>query len=117
MTLQKLVHRETLVEREEYQDASGGFFSNLFRLGDAKEHASEFIDRHTNAAPLRRRSELRTIQRYFGAPNHERADYMERHSALAKKNLMVSAEQVSLFHTGGKTIYIIYAGNLLTSHR
>jgi hypothetical protein len=33
---------------------------------------------------------------------------MERHSALAKKDLVVSAEQVSIFLTGGKISILVY---------
>lgn len=46
----------------------------------------------------------RTLQRYNGGPNLERMVYMERHSALTKKDLAVCAEQVSLFLLGDNTV-------------
>lgn len=107
MTLQKLIRRETLAEtRKDEDDSEGGFFSNPFGRS-AEEHTESFIQRHTRPNPLNARSELKTIQRYFGGQNYERADYMERHSALAKKNLVVSAEQVSIFLTAGKIAIIV----------
>lgn len=47
---------------------------------------------------------VRTLQRYRGGPNIERTIYMERNSALSKKNLAVSVEQVSMFITGDNTV-------------
>jgi hypothetical protein len=101
MTLQKLVHRETLEEAELDEDNNGGFLRNFFHREAVEDTSDDFIERHTKAAPPKA-SEVKTIQRYFGGQNHERADYMERHSALAKKDLVVNAEQVSIFLTAGK---------------
>lgn len=107
MTLQKLIRRETLAgRRKDEEESSGGFFSNPFGRS-AEEHSESFIQRHTRPNALSPRSELKTIQRYFGGQNYERADYMERHSALAKKNLVVSAEQVSIFLTGGQISILV----------
>ena len=47
---------------------------------------------------------LRTIQRYHVAPNDARAQFMERHSALNKRDLAVACEQVALFITNDNTI-------------
>lgn len=47
---------------------------------------------------------IRTLQRYRGGPNIERTIYMERNSALSKKNLAVSVEQVSMFITSDNTV-------------
>ena len=47
---------------------------------------------------------IRTLQRYRGGPNIERTTYMERNSALSKKHLAVSVEQVSMFVTGDNTV-------------
>jgi len=52
-------------------------------------------------APVKK---LRTLQRYHGGPNQDRQSYMERHSALTKKQLAVTAEQVSIFLTAGMYI-------------
>ena len=46
----------------------------------------------------------RTLQQYHGGPNRERTEYMERHSALSKKGLAVSVEQVSIFLTADNTV-------------
>lgn len=47
---------------------------------------------------------IRTLQRYRGTTNPERVMYMERNSALTKKNLAVSVEQVSIFLTSDNTV-------------
>jgi hypothetical protein len=44
----------------------------------------------------------RTLQEYHGGLNQERMAFMEAHSALTKKRLAVSVEQVSIFLTAGK---------------
>jgi len=40
---------------------------------------------------------IRTLQRYRGGPNVDRIMYLEQHSALTRKHLTVSVEQVSIF--------------------
>jgi hypothetical protein len=50
---------------------------------------------------------LRTLQRYHGGPNQERMAFMEEESALTTKNLVVCAEQVSIFLTSGERLIII----------
>lgn len=42
-------------------------------------------------------AQLRTLQRYRGGPNVDRIVYLEQHSALTRKHLTVSVEQVSIF--------------------
>lgn len=49
-------------------------------------------------------SHVRTLQRYHGGPNEERIDFMEKHSALASKNLGVGVEQVSIFLTADNSV-------------
>lgn len=59
------------------------------------------ITAHTDGdkgAPLK---QLRTLQRFHGGPNEDRVAYMEKHSALTRRQLAVSAEQVSIFLTAG----------------
>ncbi|KAK3051501.1 hypothetical protein LTS18_012426, partial [Coniosporium uncinatum] len=46
---------------------------------------------------------IRTLQRYRGGANIERAEYMERNSGLTEKGLTVSVEQVSIFLTSDNT--------------
>ena len=55
----------------------------------------------TVKAPI---SNARTLQRYHGGPNEERIEFMEKHSALASKNLGVGVEQVSIFLTADNTV-------------
>jgi hypothetical protein len=62
-----------------------------------------FVTAHTEGVPGAPIQKLRTLQRYRGGPNHERMEYMERHSPLTSRNLAVSAEQVSIFLTSGMT--------------
>ena len=47
---------------------------------------------------------VRTLQRYHGGPNEERIQFMEKHSALASKNLGVGVEQVSIFLTSDNSV-------------
>lgn len=47
---------------------------------------------------------FRTIQRYHSSTNDARTVFMERHSALAARELAVAAEQVSIFVTDDNTI-------------
>ncbi|KAL8710038.1 MAG: hypothetical protein Q9220_005309 [cf. Caloplaca sp. 1 TL-2023] len=63
-----------------------------------------FITAHTTPLKQSRITEVRTLQRYHGGPNEERIDFMEKHSALASKNLGVSVEQVSIFLTADNTV-------------
>src|ERR1700733_4926151 len=42
---------------------------------------------------------IRTLQRYRGGPNIERTIYMERNSALSKKNLAVSVKRKKMIIT------------------
>lgn len=50
----------------------------------------------------------RTLQRYRRTANPERALFMERNSALTKKHLAVSVEQVSIFHTENNTVISLF---------
>ncbi|OCK80448.1 hypothetical protein K432DRAFT_382207 [Lepidopterella palustris CBS 459.81] len=59
---------------------------------------------HTFQPAPQRKEQIRTLQRYRGGPNIERTTYMERNSALSKKKLAVSVEQVSMFITDDNTV-------------
>lgn len=48
------------------------------------------------------------MQRYHGGPNEERITFMEKHSALASKNLGVGVEQVSIFLTSDNTVITFF---------
>ena len=61
-----------------------------------------FVVGHTDGVPNADLQKLRTLQRYHGGPNQERMTFMEGHSPLTKRDLAVSAEQVSIFLTSGK---------------
>ncbi|KAL8951436.1 MAG: hypothetical protein Q9222_002597 [Ikaeria aurantiellina] len=63
-----------------------------------------FITAHITPSKQSRVTELRTLQRYHGGPNEERIQFMEKHSALASKDLGVSVEQVSIFLTADNTV-------------
>lgn len=62
---------------------------------DVHDPTNGFITAHVSPSTTSRVTQLRTLQRYHGGPNEERIQFMERHSALASKNLGVSVEQVS----------------------
>ncbi|KAL9582924.1 MAG: hypothetical protein Q9203_005290 [Teloschistes exilis] len=70
---------------------------------DTHNPTNGFITAHTSPSTISRLTQLRTLQRYHGGPNEERIQFMEKHSALASKNLGVSVEQVSVFLTADNT--------------
>ncbi|GAB1320863.1 Magnesium and cobalt transporter CorA [Madurella fahalii] len=49
-------------------------------------------------------SQLRTLQMYHASPDDSRAQFMEKNSALASRDLAVACEQVSMFITNDNTI-------------
>ena len=63
---------------------------------DIKRHESISLDLVTR--------KVKTLQRFHGGPNEERIEFMEKHSALASKNLGVGVEQVSIFLTADNTV-------------
>jgi hypothetical protein len=134
MTLQKLVHLHDHVGNEfdmDDKNSTGGnpaysrgrfssavhnIFSRSARkndYGDKQRKASTvsaialqngFVTGHTDGIPAGSIQKLRTLQRYHGGANQERMAYMEEHSPLTKRGLAVSAEQVSIFLTAGKSL-------------
>lgn len=73
------------------------------KLGGAvHDSTNEFITGYINGVQSPSVQKLRTLQRYHGGPNQERAAHMEKISPLTQKKLAVSAEQVSIFLTAGK---------------
>jgi Mg2+ and Co2+ transporter CorA len=66
-------------------------------------HRMGFSDGPFASMPTKRDA-IRTLQRYRGGANVERAEYMEENSALKNKNLGVSVEQVSIFLTSDNTV-------------
>lgn len=134
MTLQKLVrlhdHEGNEFDMDD-KDSVGGYpnhrrgrFSravhNMFsksarknEYGDKQRKASTvsaiapqngFVTGHTDGIPTAPIQKLRTLQRYHGGANQERMAYMELHSPLTTRGLAVSAEQVSIFLTAGKSL-------------
>ncbi|KAK6222331.1 hypothetical protein LQW54_001031 [Pestalotiopsis sp. IQ-011] len=53
-------------------------------------------------------STLCTLQRYRASSNEARNNFMERHSALASKDLAVTAEQVAMFITSDNTVIAFF---------
>ncbi|KAF2225828.1 hypothetical protein BDZ85DRAFT_316957 [Elsinoe ampelina] len=51
---------------------------------------------------------IRTLHRYEGAHNPEHTAFMEKHSALAQENLVVSVEQVAIFLMADNTVISFY---------
>jgi len=47
---------------------------------------------------------IRSMQRYHAGPNQDRVEYMERHTTLAPKKILVSMEQVSIFLCADNTV-------------
>jgi Mg2+ and Co2+ transporter CorA len=82
--------------------------ADLLRTKKTKKNSTNRSDTLNSAngftqAPWANR-EVKTLQRFHAGPNHDRIEYMERHSALGKKGLAVSMEQVSMFLTQDNTV-------------
>ena len=132
MTLQKLVHIHDNdgSDTDSETDSIGGTrkhkhgriskaFHNMFSKSAPKyEHDEKqrrastasgingtngFVTGHTDGISNAPMQKLRTLQSYHGGVNQERIKYMEDHSPLNKRGLAISAEQVSMFLTSGKT--------------
>ncbi|KAL8691585.1 MAG: hypothetical protein Q9224_004144 [Gallowayella concinna] len=71
---------------------------------DIHDPTNGFITAHVSPSTKPSFAHHRTLQRYHGGPNEERILFMEKHSALASKNLGVSVEQVSIFLTADNTV-------------
>ena len=71
---------------------------------DTHDPAKGFVKAHTAPSGNAPMLHVRTLQRYHGGPNEERIQFMERHSALASKNLGVGVEQVSIFLTSDNSV-------------
>lgn len=71
---------------------------------DTHDPAKGFINARKAASIKGPVSHVRTLQRYHGGPNEERIQFMEKHSALASKNLGVGVEQVSIFMTSDNSV-------------
>lgn len=64
----------------------------------------DFVKAHTAPDTASSIQKVRTLQRYHGGPNEACILFMEKHSALASKNLGVGVEQVSIFLTSDNTV-------------
>jgi hypothetical protein len=119
LTLQKLVYASEIDEKGSIGEARAGgmwkFLHRIFTPSKAPQHnhtlpesptaetsytASDdgFIFARTGSHVQK----LRRAQRYRSHSDLERLTFMEQHSVLARKNLVVCAEQVSIFLLSGK---------------
>jgi Mg2+ and Co2+ transporter CorA len=73
-----------------------------------------FVNGYTDGVRSAPVYKLRTLQRYHGGANQERMAFMEKHSALTRRKLAVSAEQVSIFLTTGLSPSFDIVTNWLT---
>ena len=71
---------------------------------DLHNPAKGFITARTSTSIKGPVSHVRTLQRYHGGPDEGRIQFMEKHSALASKNLGVGVEQVSIFLTSDNSV-------------
>ena len=76
----------------------------LDTLAEPHDPSNGFVTAHSTPNAEAPMTKVRTLQRYHGGPNEERIEFMEKHSALASKNLGVGVEQVSLFLTADNTV-------------
>lgn len=91
--LQKMFSKSKAKSQSKYNEAQG----NSSITG-----SDGYVEGHTDGVPGFPMQKLRTLQRYHGGENVERAAYMEDHSPLTKARKAVSAEQVSIFLTSGR---------------
>lgn len=77
------------------QSKKDGPLKPLDTPADLHNPTNGFITAHESLSTKSRVTQVRTLQRYHGGPNEERIEFMEKHSALASKDLGVSVEQVS----------------------
>jgi hypothetical protein len=113
LTLQKLVHAyegrdgkpDDLIGRE-HRGRMRKFIHKLFGRSEAPQHDHDVQQsRNPETSYTRTGSHvqrLRRLQRYRSDSDPERLTFMERNSVLARKNLVVCAEQVSIFLLAGK---------------
>jgi hypothetical protein len=133
MTLQKLVHLHDNDDSDSDNESIGGTlkskrgrFSKAFHRmfsksarknkyddGERRDstatgvsHTNGFVTGHTDGISTAPVKKLRTLQGYYGGVNQERVEYMENQSPLRKRGCAVSAEQVSIFLTAGKTVSV-----------
>lgn len=121
LTLLKLVHLT-----DEYEDSTDSSSSTFSRqsMGKLKSSFKEFWKSrqrdfdpekngfNMNRAPtmpmeedeLHETAIIRSLQRYHASANEPRTEFMEAHSSLARYQMAISAEQVSIFLTSDNTV-------------
>lgn len=119
LTLQKLVRQDDGDDDGEAEGPKQGMMSRLRRntsnaeangasyerkASVEKQTVRGFVSSHDLHSVSRADRGFKTLQRYRGSRNLERAMYMERHSALTEKGYAVNVEQVSIFLTNDNTV-------------
>lgn len=66
--------------------------------------ADEFVRAHSSTSEESPVRDIRTLHRYESASVPDHHEYMEKHSALANEDLVVSVEQVALFLLADNTV-------------
>lgn len=132
LTLQKLVHRYD-PEADEYDsdnDATSRksgrsarsrhsvskWFRSFFKTGESRTAAdpgletgaisggAKFAHHPTGFSDVPDASDFRTLQQYQASPNDARTEYLEKHSALNKRDIAVACEQVAMFITHDNSV-------------
>ncbi|RYP74711.1 hypothetical protein DL769_003970 [Monosporascus sp. CRB-8-3] len=67
-----------------------------------------FTHKPSNLSHVFDQDSLCTLQRYHAASNDARTDFMEHHSALARRKVAVMAEQVAMFITSDNTVIAFF---------
>ncbi|KAF8454308.1 hypothetical protein BGX38DRAFT_1089637 [Terfezia claveryi] len=111
LTMLKLVHATECNPAEKPLGRPPTFLQRIFRRHQKAESGAVILpvtatvdsaNGCTNQ-PLQR--EYKSLQHYYGgAANAERVAFMEKHSPLAAKKMLVSVEQVSIFLTSCNTV-------------
>lgn len=78
--------------------------NSLDAISNTQKPVNGLVKAHLAPSTKAPVAQIKTLQRYHGGPNEERITFMEKHSALASKNLGVGVEQVSIFLTSDNTV-------------
>lgn len=86
------------------QDASNGHVLPRYERKDPADKINDFVNAHSSTSLESPVKPIRTLHRYEGSQNPEHTVYMEKHSALAEEDLVVSVEQVGIFLMADNTV-------------
>lgn len=94
-----------------------GSGNHIYQHAGANNYRGKVTSQPTGFSEAPSVTNLRTLHRYHATSNELRADFMEKHSALASRQMAVTAEQVSIFVTSDNTIISFFELSALDVQR